>query len=105
MLYSRETLTELPKGWYEHNRIAYILPAHDVKVYRIENRGGGAFGLIRYFIQIAGIEAPIPQSFFEKMIDKFNNIHYAEEYKYIDENMNTYMIYSSSGKYIKIMPQ
>lgn len=105
MLYSRETLTELPEGWYEHNRIAYILPAHDVKVYRIENRGGGAFGLVRYFVQIAGIEAPVPQSFFEKMIDKFNNIHYVEEYKYIDKNMNTYMVYSSSGKYIKIMPQ
>ena len=38
------------------------------------------------------------------MIDKFNNIHYVEEYKYIDENMNTYMVYSSSGKYIKICP-
>ena len=93
MLYSREILTELPEGWYEHNRIAYILPAHDVKVYRTENRGGGAFGLIRYFVQIAGVDAPVPQSFFETLAKRFT-IHYVEEYKYLDEKGQTKYLYS-----------
>lgn len=105
MLYSKEILQELPDDWYEHNRIAYIFPAHDVKVYRTENRGGkGFFGLIRYFVQIAGIDAPVPQSFFEALTEHFI-IHYVEEYKYLDDNLNTYYVYSSSGKYIKVMPQ
>ena len=105
MLYFTEKLKELPEGWYEHNRIAYIFPDYDVKVYRTENRGGnGFFGLIRYFVQIAGVDAPVPQSFFETLAKRFT-IHYVEEYKYLDENLNTYYVYSSSGKYIKIMPQ
>ena len=90
MLYQEDNI---PEGWYEKNRIAYLQPHRDVYVYRTENRGGELFGLIRYFISIDNISAPIPDSFFVKLSDEYI-IHYVKEYKYLDEKGQTKYLYS-----------
>ena len=83
----------IPEGWYELNRISYIQPYKNVYVYRTENRGGGLFGLIRYFISIDNISAPVPDSFFIRLSDKYIT-HYIKEYKYLDEKGQTKYLYS-----------
>ena len=83
----------IPKGWYELNRISYIQPYKNVYVYRTENRGGELFGLIRYFISIDNINAPVPDSFFIRLSDKYIT-HYIKEYKYLDEKRQTKYLYS-----------
>ena len=90
MLYQEDNI---PEGWYEKNRIAYLQPYRDVYIYRTENRGGGLFGLIRYFISIDNISAPIPDSFFVRLSDKYIT-HYVKEYKYLDEKWHIKNLYS-----------
>ena len=88
MIYLLYQEDNIPEGWYEKNRIAYLQPHRDVYVYRTENRGGG-----RYFISIDDISAPIPDSFFVRLSDEYIT-HYVKEYKYLDEKGQTKYLYS-----------
>lgn len=85
----------IPEGWYEKNRIAYLQPYRDVYIYRIEDRSGKLFGLIRYFISVDGVEALIPETFFIRLSAKYT-IHYVVEYKYLEEDGKTKYLYSSN---------
>lgn len=88
-------LNEVPVGWYSKNRICNIPVAHDVRVFKSENRGGnGLFGLIEYHISVDNIETLIPQSFFEEVAERYP-IYYHVEYLYLDENGETYRVYES----------
>ena len=88
-------IDRVPDGWYSTNRIWNVPIAHNVRVFRTENRGGqGLFGLIEYKVSIDNVEAPIPQSYFETLAGMYPERSF-REYLYLDENCDTYRVYES----------
>ena len=101
----RVEIDKIPDNWYEKNRIAFMQINSDISVLRIENRGGGLFGLIHYELDIHGMRIPATEKIFNTVFETGKyELKYQIEYKFLDENCNTYMVYEIGTKIYTDMP-
>ena len=101
----RVEIDKMPDNWYEKNRIAFMQINPDISVLRIENRGGGLFGLIHYELDIHGIRIPATEKIFNTVFETGKyELKYQIEYKFLDENCNTYTVYEIGTKIYTDMP-
>ena len=101
----RVEIDKMPDNWYEKNRIAFMQINPDISVLRIENRGGGLFGLIHYELDIHGMRIPATEKIFNTVFETGKyELKYQIEYKFLDENCNTYTVYEIGTKIYTDMP-
>ena len=101
----RVEIDKMPDNWYEKNRIAFMQINSDIFVLRIENRGGGLFGLIHYELDIHGMRIPATEKIFNTVFETGKyELKYQIEYKFLDENCNTYTVYEIGTKIYTDMP-
>ena len=101
----RVEIDKIPDNWYEKNRIAFMQINPDISVLRIENRGGGLFGLIHYELDIHGMRIPATEKIFNTVFETGKyELKYQIEYKFLDENCNTYAVYEIGTKIYTDMP-
>ena len=101
----RVEIDKMPDNWYEKNRIAFMQINPDISVLRIENRGGGLFGLIHYELDIHGMRIPATEKIFNTVFETGKyELKYQIEYKFLDENCNTYTVYEIGAKIYTDMP-
>ena len=98
-------IDKVPDNWYEKNRIAFMQINSDISVLRIENRGGGLFGLIHYELDIHGMRIPATEKIFNTVFETGKyELKYQIEYKFLDENYNTYTMYEIGNKIYTNIP-
>ena len=98
-------IDKVPDNWYEKNRIAFMQINSDIYVLQIENRGGGLFGLIHYELDIHGMRIPATEKIFNTVFETGKyELKYQIEYKFLDENCNTYTVYEIGTKIYTDMP-
>ena len=101
----RVEIDKMPDNWYEKNRIAFMQINSYISVLRIENRGGGLFGLIHYELDIHGMRIPATEKIFNTVFETGKyELKYQIEYKFLDENCNTYTVYEIGTKIYTDMP-
>ena len=98
-------IDKVPDNWYEKNRIVFMQINSDISALRIENRGGGLFGLIHYELDIHGMRIPATEKIFNTVFETGKyELKYQIEYKFLDENCNTYTVYEIGTKIYTDMP-
>ena len=98
-------IDKVPDNWYEKNRIVFMQINSDISALRIENRGGGLFGLIHYELDIHGMRIPATEKIFNTVFETGKyELKYQIEYKFLDENCNTYTVYEIVTKIYTDMP-
>ena len=98
-------IDKVPDNWYEKNRISFMQINSDISVLRIENRGGVLFGLIHYELDIHGMRIPATEKIFNTVFETGKyELKYQIEYKFLDENCNTYTVYEIGTKIYTDMP-
>ena len=101
----RVEINKVPDNWYEKNRISFMQINSDISVLRIENRSGGLFGLIHYELDIHGMRTPATEKIFNTVFETGKyELKYQIEYKFLDENCNTYTVYEIGTKIYTDMP-
>ena len=98
-------IDKVPDNWYEKNRIVFMQINSDISALRIENRGGGLFGLIHYELDIHGMRIPATEKIFNTVFETGKyELKYQIEYKFLDKNCNTYTVYEIGTKIYTDMP-
>ena len=98
-------IDKMPDNWYEKNRITFMQINSDISILRIENRGGGLFGFIHYELDIHGMRIPATEKIFNTVFETGKyELKYQIEYKFLDENCNTYTVYEIGTKIYIDMP-
>ena len=82
-------LTDVPDGYYEKLIHLKVTIANNVTAKRTQNNG-----LIRYTIEIDGIETLIPESTFEYLFERYP-ARLVNEYKYMSDDYKTYSVHES----------
>ena len=101
----RVEINKMPDNWYEKNRIAFMQINSDISVLRRENRRGGLFGLIHYELDIHGMRIPATEKIFNTVFETGKyELKYQIEYKFLDENCNTYTVYEIGTKIYTDIP-